>query len=106
LAACEKAVQIFYERTLRPAEKQHQPWIDRVEQQLLAAYGLLEAEIGSEDAWLVAARPLQPDVTTAVVWRFTQNALADVVDAGQFPALCRFSERAEALPEFLAASLD
>jgi glutathione S-transferase len=30
LAACEKTVQIVYERTLRPAEKQHQPWLDRV----------------------------------------------------------------------------
>jgi glutathione S-transferase len=30
LAACEKTVQIVYERNLRPAEKQHEPWIDRV----------------------------------------------------------------------------
>ena len=27
---CEKAVQIGYERELRPPEKQHQPWLDRV----------------------------------------------------------------------------
>lgn len=26
LAACEKSVQIIYERNLRPAEKRHQPW--------------------------------------------------------------------------------
>lgn len=37
LAACEKAVQNIYEHNLRPAEKQHQPWIERVTQQLLAA---------------------------------------------------------------------
>ena len=26
LAACEKSVQIVYERNLRPADKQHEPW--------------------------------------------------------------------------------
>src|ERR1700710_412972 len=41
LAACEKTVQIVYERNLRPAEKQHEPWIDRVSAQLLAAYAEL-----------------------------------------------------------------
>ena len=29
LAACEKSIQIIYERNLRPAEKLHQPWIVR-----------------------------------------------------------------------------
>ena len=43
LAACEKTVQIVYERQLRPAEKQHQPWIDRVQ----AAVRLYVAEIGA-----------------------------------------------------------
>ncbi|MET0356866.1 MAG: glutathione S-transferase, partial [Cellvibrio sp.] len=37
LAAAEKAVQLIYERNLRPADKQHQPWIDRVSLQLKAA---------------------------------------------------------------------
>ena len=37
LAACEKTVQIVYEHNLRPAEKLHQPWVDRVRGQLVAA---------------------------------------------------------------------
>lgn len=45
LAACEKTVQIVYERKLRPPEKQHAPWVDRVRGQLAAAYAGLEAEI-------------------------------------------------------------
>src|ERR1700761_6122280 len=45
LAACEKSVQIVYETELRPADKQHQPWLDRVEAQLRTTYRLLEAEI-------------------------------------------------------------
>jgi hypothetical protein len=34
LAACEKSVQIVYERKLRPVEKQHAPWVERVTGQL------------------------------------------------------------------------
>jgi glutathione S-transferase len=51
LAACEKRIQIVYERNLRPEDKHHQPWIDRVSGQLLAAYGSLDAEIGMGKAW-------------------------------------------------------
>ena len=100
LAACEKTVQLVYEFNLRPAEKQHQPWIDRVRGQLLAAYRLLEAEAGTGPAWLFGTRPLQPDISVAVAWRFTQSALSHMVKAEDHPALSRFSEYAEALPEF------
>ncbi len=47
LAACEKSVQIIYERQLRPAEKLHEPWVARVTGQLLAAYEALESEIAA-----------------------------------------------------------
>jgi glutathione S-transferase len=106
LAACEKTVQIVYEFNLRPAEKQHQPWIDRVRGQLLSAYRLLEAEIGSGRIWLLGARPLQADISAAVAWRFTQSVLADIVGAAEHPALSTFSKRAEALPEFLSSPLE
>jgi glutathione S-transferase len=36
LTVMEKAVQRHYERTLRPADKRHQPWVDRVMGQLTA----------------------------------------------------------------------
>lgn len=105
LAACDKSVQFVYELTLRPAEKHHQPWLDRVRQQLLAAYRLLEAEVGSGEVWLFADRPLLADISVAVTWHFTQAVLPDlaaVVVAAQHPALAAFSGRAEALPEFRA----
>ncbi|MDB5996939.1 MAG: glutathione S-transferase, partial [Pseudomonas sp.] len=38
LAACEKSVQLYYERNLRPTEIQFEPWVERVEGQLAAAY--------------------------------------------------------------------
>ena len=55
LAACDKTVQIVYERNLRPADKQHEPWVERVRAQLLAAYGELEQELAS------APLPVEPD---------------------------------------------
>jgi glutathione S-transferase len=100
LAACEKAVQIVYERELRPSEKQHQPWIDRVRGQLLAATRLLDDELKA-GGWLFG-RPLQADVTAAITWRFVQEKIADVVDRKNHPALVQLSAQAEALPEFMS----
>ena len=45
LAACEKVVQIVYENHLRPADKQHAPWLERVHKQMLAALTALDAEL-------------------------------------------------------------
>ena len=42
LAACEKCVQIVYEKEQRPADKRHDPWRLRVEGQANAAFGVLE----------------------------------------------------------------
>lgn len=50
LAACEKAVQIVYEHNLRPEEKLHQPWIERVTRQLLAACAGLDIYFTGRDA--------------------------------------------------------
>ncbi|MDB5362880.1 MAG: Glutathione S-transferase domain protein [Rhodospirillales bacterium] len=106
LAACEKTMQIVYETQLRPADKQHRPWLDRIDGQLRTAYRLLEAEIGAGGPWLVGGRPLQADVTVAVGWRFTQLVLAGRIAPTDYPALARFSARAEALAEFAATPPD
>jgi glutathione S-transferase len=109
LVACEKAVQIFYERTLRPVEKQHQPWFDRVEQQLIKAYGLLEpavAHVAQRNSWLISNHPMQPDITIAVAWRFTQYVIPDVMAKTHYPALAEFSDYAERLPEFISTPLE
>lgn len=102
LAACEKSVQIFYERKLRPAEKQHQPWLERVEGQLLAAYGELERELARAPLAASEEGIDQAGVTTAVAWGFTQLVLPDVVKAADFPALQAFGEQAEQLSAFVA----
>ena len=103
LAACEKSVQIIYERNLRPAEKLHQPWVSRVTGQLLAAYNALESEVLRKPL-AIADEPIdQAGITAAVAWHFTQMTLPEVVPELDFPALQRFSAKAEQLPEFAAA---
>ena len=103
LAACEKAVQIVYERTLRPEEKWHAPWVDRVRGQLLAATGLLEAEVAKRPPGASSAGITQAGVTLAVMWQFVQSTVAAQVDSAAHPAICGFAEAAERLPEFTAA---
>ncbi len=100
LAACEKTVQIVYEHNLRPEEKRHQPWLDRVHRQLRSAYQLLEAEIRHADPWIFGDRPLQADITSAVAFRFSREMLPDAIAAGAFPGLSALSGRAETAEAF------
>jgi glutathione S-transferase len=103
LAACEKSVQIVYERKLRPADKQHAPWVERVTGQLLAAYDALEASCRDRPLAATAATMDQAGISTAVAWTFTQHMLADVVPTERYPTLHCFSSAAEMLPAFAAA---
>lgn len=103
LAACEKAVQIVYERNVRPPEKRHEPWVARVTGQLLAACAAMEAEVGHRPLAATSETIGQAGVTLAVCWQFLQQAMPEIVPAGRHPVLREFSLTAEALPAFLAA---
>ena len=103
LAACEKSVQIIYERALRPLEKQHHPWVQRVTGQLLAAAAGMEAELAERPAPNERSEWRQADVDVAVTWHFMQQTIAAILPAANYPRLEAFSAAAEALPEFKAA---
>jgi glutathione S-transferase len=103
LAACEKSVQLVYERKLRPADKQHEPWATRVTGQMHHAFRLLDASI--------AQRPLAPSarldqalISSAVAWFFARQLVPDVLPLDAYPALRDLSAQAEARPEFKAAA--
>lgn len=100
LAACEKCVQIIYERTLRPASAQYEPWIERAKGQLLAACTGLEQEVQKREAAFLISRS-QECITSAVAWQFIQSMLAAVVPANSFPGLMALSARMECTPAFL-----
>ncbi|WP_335945685.1 glutathione S-transferase family protein [Pseudomonas sp. G166] len=105
LAACEKSVQIYYERNLRPAEIQHAPWVERVEGQLAAAYGMLEQELEKQ--------PLSTDgsidqagITVAVAWSFTNLVVPDQVQGKAFPLISAFTAYAEGLEAFVSTPME
>lgn len=106
LAACEKTVQIVYEHELRPADKLHQPWLDRVTQQLHAACRELEREIRGVDGWLIGPRIMQPGITLSVTWRFVRHMIPSIIAPEDYPAIAAFSDRAEALPAFQSSPLE
>lgn len=103
LAATEKSVQIVYERNTRPPEKQHQPWIERVSSQVIAAYEMLESGIARKQPAATSKTIDQAGIATAVAWEFTQRTIPDVVGAAKFPALGAYSAACEQLAEFKAA---
>lgn len=100
LAACEKAVQMYYE--LQRAESRRDPdWFARVDQQLRAACAGLELEL--------LTQPLpcdgqidQAGLSIAVAWRFIQLVHAERIAASEYPALVQWSAHAEALEAFRA----
>ncbi|MBL8510964.1 MAG: glutathione S-transferase family protein [Betaproteobacteria bacterium] len=106
LVAYEKTVQRYYELTLRPSDKQHQPWLDRVSAQMADAFDWLERIVADASPWLRGERLMQDDVTIAVAWRFTQFITPGVIDPAHYPHLAAFSARAETLPDFVATPLD
>jgi glutathione S-transferase len=102
LAACDKSVQLVYERNLRPPEKQHEPWAARVLGQLHAAFGELEAELAKRPPGN-AQRIGAAEVATAVAWYFNEHMLPATVKDAAYPRLRGLSAWAEQLPEFAAA---
>jgi glutathione S-transferase len=101
LTASEKSVQIVYEHK-READKRDAAWLQRVNGQLHAAYGVLEREIDGVDGWLFGNSPGQADVSIAVAWGFTQLVTPEAVDPASYPRLAAFAMRAEQHPDFVA----
>jgi glutathione S-transferase len=100
LAACEKSAQIVYERKLRPPSAQYEPWVERVQGQLLQAYAGLEHEVKARQPVFAQPRS-QACITAAIAWQFTQSMLASIVLAERCPGLAELSARMERTPEFL-----
>ncbi|KJH75867.1 MULTISPECIES: glutathione S-transferase [unclassified Pseudomonas] len=105
LAACEKSVQLYYERNLRPAEIQYEPWVERVEGQLAAAYSALEREL--EFAPLKADGSIdQAGISVAVAWSFSRLVVPEQVDSERFPQISAFTAYAEQLEAFLDTPIE
>ena len=108
LVAAEKVVQRIYELKIRPEEFRYEPWLDRISEQLTSALDQLEQSASQirNGSWLLGDWVSQTDITTAVVWRFVVHAAPQMAAVDSRPSLVAFSERAEALPEFLSCPIE
>lgn len=97
LAAAEKAVQNVYEHNLRPVEKQHVSWVERITIQLLAACREWNTLLEGRPATAV---PDQVAVTSTVVWTFIQSMIPQVVNAADFRTIQAFAESFESQSAF------
>jgi glutathione S-transferase len=100
--AAEKAVQQIYEGFFRPPEKRHEPWVQRLREQMDGALTVLDracAAIDGDD-WLVDEGITQADVTVACAFTYINEALK--LAPGLYPALRRHVTRCEKLPAFKA----
>ena len=103
LAVMEKAVQRHYERALRPPEKAHAPWVERVMAQLAAGLGALDREL-PRVGWVGGESLGVADIAAVCAAGFVRGTLKpEDADLAHYPNLLDFSARAEVLPAFRAA---
>ena len=103
LTICEKTLQLVYERHLRPAEKQFEPWVERVTRQLHGALDEAERQLPAGGAWIAdEGPPSHADIILAVAWRQAKESLHGIED-GRWPNLVRLSACAENSDAFRSA---
>ncbi len=99
--AAEKAVQQIYEGFFRPPEKRHEPWVQRLREQMDGALALLDRAAAEEgDDWLVDQGLTQADITVTCAFTYIDEALKP--DRKLYPALRRHVARCEKMPAFKA----
>ena len=95
----DKAVSLLYSSLdlLKPS----QTWTDRCRAQILETLAMLEAERATRSTpyWL-GDSPSHADVALTCSYRFTREALPDLFESSEFPALAAQASRCEALPAF------
>lgn len=94
----DKSGAIVYERTLRPADKIHPPWIDRCSTQLAAGLAALETRIAGDGPG--SDRLSQPVITTACMMAHLRRLVPEAIQVGDHPALDRLSATCEATQPF------
>lgn len=99
----EKAVGYSYETKRRPAERQHQPWIDNLKSQVAGGLAALEAIDGQP--WLAGAKMTQADVSAAVLVDFLKFQVPELLPAGSHPKLEALAARLGELPAFREAAI-
>ena len=101
----DKAVALFYERTLHASDAKSAVWTDRCTRQIRDTLDVLEAERAARPGpWWTGDRMSHADVAVACALRFTREAHPGLMDDRPRPALAGHSQRCEAMPVFQAVT--
>lgn len=95
--AVDKAGAIVYERTVRPPETRHEPWLDRCAVQLRTAMTYLETACGG--GWLTGTLSQADAMLGAMTW-YVSERVPETQLAARYPAIMRHYDRMMALDEF------
>jgi glutathione S-transferase len=103
IGAAETARDTLYERLFRPADKLHQPWLDRRLSQMHAGLAELEQRAArrAPGGWLVGEQLTQADITATCCFTFVGDAIPLPAEA-PYPTLRALAARCEQRPEFVA----
>jgi glutathione S-transferase len=97
----DKGIQIVYDKVFKPAELQHEPWLQRCREQTAGALAELDRRcaecVGAP--WLVGEAISQADVTLASFITYLRDAVP--VDLSPFPRLRSRVAGLEAQPMFM-----
>jgi len=97
--AVDKGILLVMERIFRPAEKHHEPFLERCRVQVHGALQALEARCAARAGqWLVGDAMGQADITLACYAHYLRDAVP--LDLSPYPALLAHCARCEALPVF------
>jgi len=104
--AADKAVLQIYETAFRPAEKRHEPWLDRCRLQVRSALAALERRAqGSGTGWLLGTELTQADITLGCVLGFLYGSVGVDPARSEYPSLAAFASRCESSSAFRAIPL-
>jgi glutathione S-transferase len=80
MGACDKLLAAAYERNRKPAEKQHQPWIDDCVAQAVHALHAVDAMVEEGEPYLLLDRLTQADITAFIAERLARIGFS--IDTG------------------------
>lgn len=98
--ANEKTVQIVYEFEIRPSDKRHTPWLERISGQVSQAFEALEHLVKQHPQLFNEAQLTHAAIAAAVAWTFTQRMRPGLIAPDGYPALVNWTHRAEQTEPF------
>ena len=100
LGTLEKVVAAVYEKTRRPADKVHQPWLEQIERQITGGLDVLNAIVPRP--YLAGSKLTQADVTAAVLFASVTRMVPHLAPGGRYKRLEAHAKKMEKLPAFAA----